>query len=129
MTDQLRALIVDDSALNVELARFMLEAAHFEVHGATDGVQALASLGRIQPDVILMDIQMPVMDGMTLTRHLKADPKTASIVIVAFTAYAMRGDEARMREAGCDAYIAKPVDVQTFVPTILAALAKAGTAL
>ena len=113
-----RVLVVDDHPLNIELVAFLLLEAGFEVFSATDAEQALALLPRADPALILMDIQLPGMDGLALTRHLKADPATRHIVIVAFTAHAMKGDERLMRAAGCDGYVAKPIDVATFVDTV-----------
>lgn len=113
-----RVMVVDDNPLNVELVEFMLLAGGFEVFVARDAEQALALLPRADPVMILMDIQLPGMDGLSLTRQLKADPATRHIVIVAFTAHAMKGDERLMRAAGCDGYVAKPIDVSTFVATL-----------
>jgi CheY-like chemotaxis protein len=81
------------------------------VHGATDSSSALEAVTSLNPRLILMDIQLPGMDGLELTRRLKADPATKDIPIVATTAYAMAGDEAKARQAGCDGYLAKPIDV------------------
>ncbi|HLZ08259.1 MAG TPA: response regulator [Chloroflexota bacterium] len=106
-------LIVDDNAINLKLARVTLRGEGFDVHTAGDAEEALTLLERIHPRLILMDIQLPGMDGLELTRRLKADPAQANIVIVALTAYAMKGDEQRAREAGCDGYIAKPIDTRT----------------
>ncbi|MDO9002429.1 MAG: response regulator [Aquabacterium sp.] len=113
-----RVLIVDDNALNLELARAVLQAAEITVDCAADANEAVDQITVFEPDLILMDIQMPGMDGLELTRRLKAASQTQGIVVVAFTAYAMSGDRARMREAGCDGYIAKPIDVATFVATL-----------
>ena len=96
-----RVMIVDDNTLNVELVSFVLGEAGFEVGVALDAAQALAKLPTFDPALVLMDIQMPGMDGLALTRRLKSDAATRHIVILAFTAYAMKGDEARMRAAGC----------------------------
>jgi CheY-like chemotaxis protein len=115
---QTRVMVVDDHALNVELVRFILDAEGFAVALASDAQQALALLPDFAPDLILMDIQMPGIDGLALTRQLKADPATRGIVIVAFTAYAMKGDEARMLAAGCDGYISKPIEVATFAAQV-----------
>ncbi|MDE2093983.1 MAG: response regulator [Burkholderiales bacterium] len=117
-----RVLIVDDNAINVELAAFVLDAGGFEVDSAADAGRALACIEVATPDVILMDIQMPGVDGLALTRRLKSDPSTRRIVVVAFTAYAMKGDEARMRAAGCDGYLAKPIDVTRFAAQVRACL-------
>jgi two-component system cell cycle response regulator DivK len=117
-----RVLIVDDNALNVELAAFVLEAAGFAVDTVTEAGHVPARIATVRPDVILMDIQLPGVDGLELTRRLKADAGTRGIAIVAFTAFAMKGDEAKMRAAGCDAYIAKPIDVATFARQVGACL-------
>ena len=101
-----RVLIVDDEPTNILLAGFVLEADGFIVASAADAQQALAAIATCRPDLVLMDIQMPGTDGLTLTRRLKLDPATRQITVVAFTAYAMKGDEVRMRAAGCDGYIA-----------------------
>lgn len=117
-----RVLIIDDNAANVELAIFVLEDAGYVVSAVTDAAEALAQVASYQPNLILMDIQLSVGDGLQLTRVLKSDPATSDIAIVAFTAYAMKGDEARLRAAGCDAYIAKPIDVARFARQVEAAL-------
>ncbi len=109
-----RVLIVDDNAMNVAIAEVVLLAEHFEVETAADGLLALERALVFKPDLILMDIQMPGIDGIEVTRRLKADPQTQHIRIAAFTAFAMRGDEAKMRAAGCDAYLSKPIDVKRF---------------
>jgi two-component system cell cycle response regulator DivK len=121
-TRQARVMVVDDHVLNVELVRFILVAEGWDVALAGDAQQALALLPAFAPDLILMDIQMPGIDGLTLTQQLKADPATRHIVIVAFTAYAMKGDEARMMAAGCDGYISKPIEVATFAAQVRALL-------
>lgn len=115
-------LIVDDSPVNLKLARLLLSAENYEVKTATDAQEALAVLGSFRPRLILMDVQLPGMDGLQLTRKLKADPATREIVIVAMTAYAMRSDEQRALDAGCDGYIAKPVDTRTLASTLAALL-------
>lgn len=117
-----RVLVVDDNALNIELVAAVLGAAGFEVDAAPDAESAVRRIEAARPDLILMDIQLPDVDGMALTRRLKADPATQAIVIVAFTAYAMRGDEMRMRAAGCDGYLAKPIDVANFAAQVRACL-------
>jgi two-component system, cell cycle response regulator DivK len=105
-------LIVDDNVANLKLARVLLATEGYDARTAGDAEQALNVLATFSPALILMDIQLPGMDGLELTRRLKADPKTSHIIIVALTAYAMKGDEERARAAGCDDYIAKPIDVQ-----------------
>jgi two-component system, cell cycle response regulator DivK len=117
-----RVLVVDDHRLNIELVSFVLAADGFEVDAATDAGQALHCIAAACPDLILMDIQMPGMDGLELTRRLKADPATGGIVVVAFTAYAMKGDEARMLAAGCDGYLSKPIEVGSFAARVRALL-------
>lgn len=109
-----RVLIVDDNPMNVAIAEVVLLAEAFEVGVATDGLEAREKVASFNPDLILMDIQMPGMDGLEVTRALKADPSSRHICIVAFTAFAMRGDEDKMRAAGCDGYMSKPIDVLRF---------------
>jgi two-component system, cell cycle response regulator DivK len=112
-----RVLIVDDNAMNIAMAQVVLLAEQFVVETAADGLEAMQKVASFRPDLILMDIQMPGIDGIELTQALKADLATKHIRIVAFTAFAafaMRGDEARMRAAGCDAYLSKPIDVRAF---------------
>lgn len=106
-------LIVDDNAINLELAREVLLLAGFQVQTAMDAEEALESIALTRPRLILMDLQMPGVDGLSLTRRLKADPATRDIAIVALTAYAMKGDAEKARDAGCDGYISKPVDIHT----------------
>lgn len=113
-----RALIVDDNALNVTLAQVILSADGFEIESAADAQEAAEKIKTFGPALILMDIQLPGVDGLELTRRIKAQPSTQHIVIVAFTAFAMRGDEAKMRAAGCDGYISKPIDVNRFAAQI-----------
>jgi two-component system, cell cycle response regulator DivK len=113
-------LIVDDNVANLKLARVLLQGEGYEVSTATDAEEALRLLSTFRPRVILMDIQLPGMDGLELTRRLKSDVATRGIVILALTAYAMKGDEEKARAAGCDGYIAKPIDVDT-LPAVIAA--------
>ena len=111
-------LVIDDNAMNIELVEFVLSTAGLEVQTAETAGQGFACIAQRQPDLILMDIQMPGLDGLEMTRRLKADPQTRGIRIVAFTAYAMKGDEQRMKDAGCDGYLAKPVNVKTLVDQV-----------
>jgi CheY-like chemotaxis protein len=105
-------LIVDDNASNTKLLSFLLAAHGYEIRTAADAEEALLLLGTFRPRLILMDLQLPGMDGLALTRLLKADPATQHIPIIAATAYAMKGDEERARAAGCDGYITKPIDTR-----------------
>jgi two-component system, cell cycle response regulator DivK len=109
-----RILIIDDNEMNIQLASFVLSRADLVVESAADVNQGMAQIAAFRPDLVLMDIQMPDMDGLELTRRLKADASTKHIAVVAFTAYAMHGDEAKMLAAGCDGYISKPIDFRTF---------------
>ena len=113
-----QVLVVDDNPINLELASFVLAADGWQVSIAADALEALQHLARSLPDLILMDIQLPGMDGLTLTRQIKADPALRHITVVAFTAYAMKGDEEAMRAAGCDGYLAKPIDVARFAAQV-----------
>ena len=105
-------LIVDDNAQNLKLARVILSSEGYQVRTAVDAEDALTILESFAPRVILMDLQLPRMDGLALTRHLKSDPRRRDIVIIAVTAYAMKGDDDRALEAGCDDYMSKPIDAQ-----------------
>jgi two-component system, cell cycle response regulator DivK len=105
-------LIVDDNPSNTKLLAFLLASKGYEIRTAANADEALATLTEWKPRLILMDIQLPGMDGLTLTRQLKADPATADIPIIAATAYAMKGDEERARAAGCDGYFTKPIDTR-----------------
>lgn len=111
-------LIVDDNATNLKLAKITLAAEGFLVRTAIDAEQALEVLAEFQPQLILMDIQLPGMDGLALTRQLKADPKTRDITIVALTAYAMKGDDEKALASGCSGYITKPIDTRTFASDV-----------
>lgn len=105
-------LIVDDNPLNLKLARVLLAAEGYAVRTAQDADEALLVLARFRPRLILMDIQLPGMDGLELTRRLKADPATRNIVILAMTAYAMKGDDEKALAAGCNGYLTKPLDTR-----------------
>ncbi|SRR5260221_12069739 len=115
-------LVVDDNPANLRLAEVLLSAGGFEVRCANHADDALAALSSFHPRIILMDLQLPGTDGFTLTRRLKADGATRDIRIIAMTAYAMSGDESRAREAGCDGYLSKPLDPQTFMTSVRAFL-------
>jgi CheY-like chemotaxis protein len=104
-----RILIVEDVELNRDLLVQLLEDDH-EVTTATDGAAGLEAAARLQPDLILMDLSLPVVDGWEASRRLKADPALRHIPVIALTAHAMQGDEAKARECGCDDYLAKPIN-------------------
>jgi two-component system cell cycle response regulator DivK len=103
-----RILMVEDTEDNRQILRDLFSATDFELLEATDGAAGVAAALAQKPDLILMDIQLPVIDGYEATRRIKADPDLAGVPIIAVTSYALSGDEAKARAAGCDAYIAKP---------------------
>lgn len=103
-------LVVDDNPENLKLILMILATSGYDLTTANDALEAQRSIQQRTPDLILLDLQLPGMDGLELTRHLKAAPETRSIPIVAVTAYAMKGDENKARSAGCDGYLVKPVD-------------------
>jgi len=115
-------LVVDDNAQNLKLARVMLRAEGYEVRTAVDAEEALELLAGYTPDLIFMDIQLPGMDGLELTRRLKGDPARREILVIALTAYAMKGDRERALAAGCDGYLAKPIDIEALSTTVSAML-------
>jgi CheY-like chemotaxis protein len=119
-----RILIVDDNATNLKLVAYLMKANGYNVATALDAESALEAMRANRPDVILMDIQLPGIDGLELTRRLKADPATRDIVIIAVTAYAMKGDQDKAFAAGCDEYITKPIDTRALPETIARHLAK-----
>ena len=112
MTTPIPILIVDDNPSNTKLLAFILSSRGYDVRTAASADEALAALAVFHPRLILMDIQLPGMDGLTLTRQLKADPATRDISIIAATAYAMKGDEERALAAGCNGYLTKPIDTR-----------------
>ena len=105
-------LIVDDHLGNLKLLTFILETVGYDVRTATDADEVMCVLREFHPRLILMDIQLPGMDGIELTQRLKANPAYRETVIVAVTAFAMKGDEERLLEAGCDGYVSKPIDTR-----------------
>ena len=115
-----RVLIVEDNPTNMTLAIFLLQSVGHTVLNATDAEAGLALAREERPDLILMDIQLPGMDGLQATTLLKGDPATRAIPVIALTALAMKGDEERIRAAGCDGYIAKPMRYQQFLATVAA---------
>ncbi|MBA3392573.1 MAG: response regulator [Deltaproteobacteria bacterium] len=116
-------LIVDDNVTNLKLVAYLMKAKGYDVATAVDADSALASIAARRPHLILMDLQLPGVDGLELTRQLKADPTTRDIVIVAVTAYAMKGDQERAAEAGCDDYVTKPIDTRGLPAKVAAHLA------
>lgn len=115
-------LIVEDNLANLKLATLVLEDAGYRVLSTATADQAIAMAQTEMPQLILMDIQLPGMSGLDATRHLKADPKTAGIPVIALTAFAMKGDEERILEAGCDGYIAKPFAYKDLLTRVAASL-------
>ena len=118
-------LVIEDNPANMTLAMFLLQSAGHQVLSATDAEAGLALARSAQPDLILMDIQLPGMDGLTATVQLKGDPSTRAIPVIALTAFAMKGDEERIRAAGCDGYIGKPMRYKEFLSAITMHLAPA----
>lgn len=112
-------LIIEDNLLNMKLVRSLLEIANYKVLEASDAEDGIQLLGQYRPDLILMDIQLPGMDGLSATRHIKKDPALQDIPIIALTSYAMHGDEERALKAGCDGYISKPIDTKTFLASVV----------
>lgn len=113
-----RILLIEDNEQNRYLATFLLESHGYQVESAFDGASGLAVAQAKQPDVILLDIQLPQMDGHEVARRLRAIPNLRATPIIAVTSYAMVGDRERSIAAGCDGYIEKPIDPATFVGTI-----------
>lgn len=123
----MKILVVEDTPMNLELATDLLEAAGHVVLAATNAEAGIECARREQPDLILMDIGLPGMDGLAATSALKADAATRAIPVVALTAHAMQGDEQLAREAGCLAYLTKPIDTRGFAARIATLLAASRT--
>jgi len=115
-------LIVEDNELNMKLFHDLLEAHGYDIIGTRNGIEALDLARRHRPDLILMDIQLPEVSGLEVTKWLKDDPELRSIPVVAVTAFAMKGDEERIRQGGCEAYLSKPISVTKFIETVKAYL-------
>ena len=111
-------LIVEDNELNMKLFHDLLDAQGYQTLQTREGLQALALAREHRPDLILMDIQLPEISGLEVTKWLKEDDDLSHIPVVAVTAFAMKGDEERIREGGCEAYISKPISVPRFIETI-----------
>ena len=113
-----RVLLVEDNEVNLELAVFLLEEAGFVVECARDLPEARRALQGPAPDLVLMDMNLKGADGLELVAELRADPRLRALPVLALTAHAMRGDRERFLAAGCDGYLAKPIDVKSFVPEV-----------
>ena len=122
-----KILLIEDNEQNRYLATFLLEKSGYSVVPASNGPTGVELGSSFRPKGILLDIQLPGMDGLEATRRLKCDPATRTIPVVALTALAMQGDEARIRAAGCDGYIAKPIDYRLFLDTVAVQLHVAGS--
>jgi two-component system, cell cycle response regulator DivK len=115
---QKKVLVVEDNELNMKLFNDLLEAHGYKVVQTRDGLTALDMAREHKPDLILMDIQLPEVSGIEVTKWLKEDDTLKSIPVIAVTAFAMKGDEQKIREGGCEAYISKPISVMSFLQTI-----------
>lgn len=124
-----RILVVEDNLLNLELVTDLLEVAGFIVCPARTGEEGLHAAREQPPDLILMDLSLPGLDGLAATRSLRADPATRHLTIIALTAHAMNGDEALALRAGCDSYLTKPIDTRTFAAKVAAFIATADSRL
>jgi len=113
-----KVLIVEDNALNMRLFSDLLEAMGYETLQCVDGAKAVGLALESRPDLIIMDIQLPEVSGLDITRWLKDDERTAEIPVLAVTAFAMRTDEILVREAGCEGYLSKPIQVRSFLQTV-----------
>jgi len=117
-----KILLVEDNEVNRRLAEFLLRSHGYQVREATTAVEALEMLEKERPDLIVMDIQLPGMDGLEVTRKIKAQPATADIPVIAVTSYAMKGDREKALAAGCVGYVTKPIDKNIFIQEIAARL-------
>ena len=115
---KIKILYIEDNEQNLYLVTFMLEKHGYEVHAAVDGREGIDLAARIQPDLILLDIQLPGMDGYAVARHLRANPDLAGIPIIAVTSYAMAGDRDKALAAGCSGYIEKPINPDNFIQQV-----------
>jgi two-component system, cell cycle response regulator DivK len=113
-----RILVVEDQPDNRRILHDLLTSAGYEIIQADDGEEALAAVARDRPDLILMDIQLPLLDGYEVTRRIKADPALRAIPIIVVTSYALSGDENKARAAGCDAYVTKPYSPRALLAKI-----------
>ena len=113
-----RVMIVEDNELNMKLFNDLLEAQNYETIQTSNGLEALDLARAHRPDLILMDIQLPEVSGLEVTKWLKEDEQLSRIPVIAVTAFAMKGDEERIRQGGCEAYISKPISVMRFLETV-----------
>jgi len=113
-----KVMLVEDNQMNSRLVEYVLERDGFEVTTLTSAEEAVRMAAENTPDIILMDIQLPGMDGLEATRRLKANPLTAKVPVVVITAHAMRGDEERVRAVGCEGYVTKPINTRELADTI-----------
>jgi len=113
-----KILIIEDNLLNLELAADLLEVNGFQVASAQTAEEGLRLARELLPDLVLMDFSLPGMDGLTATRHLKAEPATRHLPVVGLTANAMKGDEESALSAGCDGYLTKPINTRTFIASV-----------
>ena len=113
-----KVLIVEDNELNMKLFHDLLDAHGYQTLQTRDGIEALEIARTNRPDLILMDIQLPEVSGLEVTKWIKEDDSLRSIPVVAVTAFAMKGDEEKIREGGCEGYIAKPISIPTFLDTV-----------
>ncbi len=113
-----KILIVEDNELNMRLFNDLLEAQGYEIIQARQGIEALKQARKHLPDLILMDIQLPEISGLEVTKWIKEDEKLKTIPVIAVTAFAMKGDEQRIRESGCEGYISKPISIGSFLETV-----------
>ena len=111
-------LVVEDNELNMKLFHDLLEAHGYRILQSKDGLEALKLAREHRPDLILMDIQLPEVSGLEVTKWIKEDENLCDIPVIAVTAFAMKGDEEKIREGGCEAYIAKPISVTSFLETV-----------
>jgi two-component system cell cycle response regulator DivK len=109
-----KILVIEDNEQNLYLIRYILEDCGYEVFSAMEGKEGIALAASLKPDLILLDIQLPIMNGYTVARHLRENPDLVDTPIVAVTSYAMPGDREKAMEAGCSGYIEKPIDPDTF---------------
>jgi len=118
-------LIVEDNALNMKLFQDLLVANGYRVLQTNDGFKALDMVREHRPDLVLMDIQLPEISGLVITKQIKDDEELKNIPVIAVTAFAMKGDEEKIREGGCEAYIAKPISIPHFLETIKKVMGRA----